>query len=199
MFNNPQDNPCYDCHQNNLSNSNIQSYDFSNHKDNSYEIINSQNYNENINDYNNYNINNNNVNENETINKEIEECETSEDYYKKNNKEIWKKLKKLENNLHLNNISDKKSACFWCTYDFDNPPIYIPKFFIKDSYNVYGCFCSPECATAHLMNENIDSSTKFERYFLLNNIYSKIYDYKKNIKPSPDRYYMLDKFKYSRI
>ena len=109
-------------------------------------------------------------------------------------KQIWKKLKQLEYSLHINNISDKKSACFWCTYDFDNPPVYIPKHYIKDSYHVYGCFCSPECATAFLMEENIDSSAKFERYQLLNHIYSKIYQYNKNIKPSPNPYYMLEKY-----
>jgi hypothetical protein len=117
------------------------------------------------------------------------------DEYKKNDlKDLWKKLKNLEYSLHLNNISDKKSACFWCTYEFDNPPIYIPKHYIKDSYHVYGCFCSPECATAYLMEENIDSSTKFERYHLLNHIYSKIYNYTKNIKPAPNPYYILEKF-----
>ena len=109
-------------------------------------------------------------------------------------KEIWRKLKLLEQNLHVNNISDKKSACFWCSYDFDNPSIYIPKHYIKDTYHVYGCFCTPECAVAHLMNENVDSSTKFERYHLMNHIYSKIYDYTKNIKPAPVPHYMLDKF-----
>jgi len=109
-------------------------------------------------------------------------------------KEVWKKLKVLEHNLHVNNISDKKSACFWCTYEFDNPPVYIPKHFIKDSYHVYGCFCSPECGTAYLMEESIDSSSKFERYHLINHIYSKIYDYKKNIKPAPNPYYMLEKY-----
>lgn len=109
-------------------------------------------------------------------------------------REIWKKLKVLEYDLHVNNISDKKSACFWCTYEFDNPPVYIPKHFIKDSYHVYGCFCSPECGTAYLMQENIDSSSKFERYHLMNHIYSKIYDYKKNIKPAPNPYYMLEKY-----
>jgi hypothetical protein len=31
------------------------------------------------------------------------------------------------------------------------------------------------------MEEHIDSSSKFERYHLLNNIYGKIYDYNKNI------------------
>jgi hypothetical protein len=44
------------------------------------------------------------------------------------------------------------------------------------------------------MEENIDSSTKFERYHLINHIYSKIYEYKKNIKPAPNPHYMLDKF-----
>jgi hypothetical protein len=111
-----------------------------------------------------------------------------------NNKEVWKKIKLLEHKLHTNNISEKKSACFWCTYEFDNPPVYIPKYYLKDSYHVYGCFCSPECATAYLMEETIDSSSKFERYHLINTIYSKIFDYKKNIKPAPNPYYMLDKF-----
>ncbi len=123
-----------------------------------------------------------------------------EDYeYEYNNKtneirEIWRKLKQLEHNLHTNNLSDKKSACFWCTCEFDNPPVYIPKHYIKDSYHVYGCFCSPECGTAYLMEENIDSSVKFERYHLMNHIYSKIYNYTKNIKPAPNPYYMLNKF-----
>jgi hypothetical protein len=109
-------------------------------------------------------------------------------------KEIYKKLKDLEMNLHLNNIQDKKSACFWCTCDFDNPPIYIPKYFLKESYHVYGCFCTPECGVAYLMNESIDSSTKFERYHLMNHIYAKIYNYTKNIKPSPSPFYMLEKY-----
>ena len=141
------------------------------------------------------NKNNTNINSCDFLN---DDCDDLKNYSKDNKenemKEIWKKLKSLEHNLHINNISDKKSACFWCTYDFDTPPIYIPKYFLKDSYHVYGCFCSPECATAYLMEENIDTSSKFERYHLLNHIYSKIYDYKKNVKPSPNPLYMLDKF-----
>ena len=109
-------------------------------------------------------------------------------------RDIWKKLKVLEHNLHVNNIDNKKSACFWDTCEFDNPPVYIPKHFINDTYQVYGCFCSPECAVAHLMEENIDSSIKFERYQLMNHIYSKIYNYNKNIKPAPNPYYMLEKY-----
>ena len=110
------------------------------------------------------------------------------------NKEIWKKLKHLEHNLHINNVNNKRSACFWDTCEFDNPPIYIPKHFINGTYHVYGCFCSPECGVAYLMNESIDSSAKFERYHLFNHIYAKIYDYNKNIKPAPNPYYMLEKY-----
>ena len=109
-------------------------------------------------------------------------------------RDIWKKLKVLEHNLHVNNIDNKKSACFWDTCEFDNPPVYIPKHFMNDTYHVYGCFCSPECAVAHLMEENIDASIKFERYQLINHIYSKVYNYNKNIKPAPNPYYMLEKY-----
>jgi len=120
---------------------------------------------------------------------------SDEDIDRKNiNKDIFIKLKELETCLRTNNINNKKSACFYCTGDFDNPPIYIPKHLINGSYHVYGCFCSPECATGFLMKEQIDSSIKYERYFLLNNIYSKIYNYEKSIKPAPDPYYTLDKF-----
>ena len=44
-----------------------------------------------------------------------------------NMKEIWSKLNNLKENLRTNNVSDKNSACFWCTHDFDSPAIYIPK------------------------------------------------------------------------
>lgn len=122
------------------------------------------------------------------------ENEEFEDKEKDSTKEIWRKLKQLEHNLHTNSIM-KKSACFWDTCDFDNPPIYIPKCFINDKYEVYGCFCSPECAAAYLFKrENIDKSTKFERYHMMNHIYSKIYGYNKNIKLASDPNYMLEKF-----
>jgi len=199
-----------DLHNNFISN-NVNGYDFMSNKNELYEVI-SNNENiflnaktiNNATELNNDNIFSNIIPSINNVNYKIVQYDdefinsNDEDNYKsnKNNdlKDLWKKLKNLQHNLHLNNINDKKSACFWCTYEFDNPPIYIPKHYIKDSYHVYGCFCSPECATAYLMEENIDSSTKFERYHLLNHIYSKIYDYKKNIKPAPKPFYMLEKF-----
>jgi hypothetical protein len=111
-----------------------------------------------------------------------------------NMKDVNAKLKQLKINLYKNTLQDKKSACFWCTYEFDNPSCYIPKHEMDDTIYGYGSFCRPECAVAYLMKENLDDSTKFERYHLLNQVYSKVYDYKKNIKPAPDPHYLLDKF-----
>ena len=128
------------------------------------------------------------------INSNIINPEMSDDSDNDQEKTINNKLQELAYNLKFNNISDKKSACFWCTCDFDNPPIYIPKFELSNSYQCYGCFCSPECATAFLFGEDIDTASKFERYHILNHIYCKIYDYKKNIKPAPNPHYTLNKF-----
>lgn len=110
------------------------------------------------------------------------------------NKEINAKLKKLKIQLYKNTNTDKKSACFWCSFDYDNPPCYIPKNEQDQTVVGYGSFCRPECAVAFLMKENIDDTTKFERYHLINKIYGKIYNYTKNIKPAPNPFYTLDKY-----
>lgn len=109
-------------------------------------------------------------------------------------KDINSKLKSLRIQFYKNTLNDKKSACFWCTYDYDSPPCYIPKYENDATICGYGSFCRPECAVGYLMKEQLDDSTKFERYHLLNRIYSKVYGYKKNIKPAPNPYYLLDKF-----
>jgi len=109
-------------------------------------------------------------------------------------KDITLKLKQLRIQYFKNTLNDKKSACFWCTYEYDNPPCYIPKQEFDTMITGYGSFCRPECAVGYLMKESIDDSTKFERYHLLNRIYSKVYGFKKNIKPAPNPYYLLDKF-----
>ena len=171
----------------NLFGSNLDSYSFSNQNNLVYDNI-GENKNISFNEYTNisekltdYELDNdNNTIESENPNNDI--------------RDIWKKLKLLEYKLHNNCIDNKKSACFWDTCEFDNPPIYIIKHFMNDTYHVYGCFCSPECAVAYLMKENIDSSIKFERYYLMNHVYSKVFNYNKNIKPAPDPFYMLEKF-----
>lgn len=187
---------------------NIQSFHFDNTKTNNFlmdEMNNNTVDNENIMDSTNINssTSDNKTQFDKNINyksfSDDKSLDSEESFVKNDTKhdiknDIWEKLSMLKVNLHNNNIYDKRSACFWCTHDFDNPPIFIPKNEFKDSYQVYGCFCSPECSVAHLMNEKIDSSIKFERYQLLNHIYGKIYNYTKNIKPAPDPHYVLEKF-----
>ena len=155
-------------------------------KETNYTTINNDNGNGNINS------------ENTVVNDEIittsNNVENNDYISLKDSKYINNKLKELQKNLHMNNISDKSSACFWCTCDFDSSPIYIPKYKLNDSYKVYGCFCSPECAVSFLMKENIDISVKYERCQLLNYIYSQVFDYKKSVKPAPDPYYLLEKY-----
>tara|TARA_B110000467_G_C18254149_1_gene442291 strand:- start:119 stop:1129 length:1011 start_codon:yes stop_codon:yes gene_type:complete len=137
------------------------------------------------------------ITQNEELNKkwlDKEETKTDDSNEDINMKQIWIKLEILKKKLRTNDVSDRKSACFWCTCNFDNPSIHIPMKYENECYEVYGCFCSPECAVAYLKQENIDTSTLWERYSLLNNIYSRIYDYKKNIKPSPSPFFTLDKY-----
>jgi hypothetical protein len=115
-------------------------------------------------------------------------------------KEVWRKINRLKLVLHKDNArfnSTQQSGCFWCTCEFDTPVIHIPKLYTKttDSYTVYGCFCSPECATSYLMKESIDTSTRFERYQMLNVMYNNICNNTdKPIKPAPDPHYLLSKF-----
>lgn len=132
------------------------------------------------------------------VTKEIQQEDTHnelDDSHTTSMKEINTKLKKLKLSLFKNmTLVEKKSACFWCTYEFDNTECYIPRYDMDGTMYGYGCFCRPECAAAFLMKENMDDSTKFERYHLLNRVYSKIFNYKKNIKPAPNPYYLLDKY-----
>lgn len=137
----------------------------------------------------------------ENVSNKTFEINYNEEHHTKNTnkeestmKEIWEKLKKLQYRLKHNLVSEKKSNCFWCTYEFDNMPIYIPKYYINNNYEVYGNFCSPECACAYLCNEKIDASTRWERYSLLNSVYNSIFNYNNNIKPAPNPHYILDKY-----
>jgi hypothetical protein len=143
------------------------------------------------NEENNESNNEPNINPNNDLNKSSN-CESKEN---NETKSILQKLEKLSFQLHIDKIYDKKSNCFFCTCEFDNNPIYIPKFQLNKLFHVYGCFCTPECACAHLMNDNnLDTASRFERYYLLNYIYGKIYNYEKNIKPAPSPFYLLDKY-----
>ena len=117
----------------------------------------------------------------------------SHHYIKPNtdSKNITEKIEQININFK-NSIINTTSSCFWDTEPFNTSPVFIPKKITDSGIEVYGHFCSPECATGFLFNENIDTSTKWERYSYINNIYNK--QGTTNIKPSPNPYYILDKY-----
>ena len=113
-------------------------------------------------------------------------------------KDILKKLTHLKTSFHRSDVfqaigaAPRRSCCFWDTFEFDTPPVYLPKSLSSNGgYVVYACFCSPECALAYLMNERIDTSVKFERCQMLNAMHGKVHV---SIKPAPNPQYILSKF-----
>jgi hypothetical protein len=82
-------------------------------------------------------------------------------------------------------------ACFWCCHSFSTQPVAIPSHILDEVWNMYGNFCSPECATASLFKERIDSHVQWERYALLNSLYAEdaevIAGTPRGIRPAPPR------------
>jgi hypothetical protein len=71
-------------------------------------------------------------------------------------------------------LPDKTDVfCFWCCHSFDSMPCVIPSDIKEGIWNVYGNFCSPECAVAYLFQERLDSNVQWERYAMLNSLYRK--------------------------
>lgn len=94
-------------------------------------------------------------------------------------------------NIEFINIENGKSiiiektdiACWWCTYNFDSVPCFIPDKFYENKYYVFGCFCSFECAAAY--NLNSKDSYIWNRYSLLKRLYNILYDNNEEISISP--------------
>jgi len=91
-----------------------------------------------------------------------------------------------------------RMKCWWDGHEFDNKPFFIPKEIIEgdgeDHHNVYGNFCSPECAMAYLQSESsLDSEVKWERTMLLHEMCNRVYNDKKTkIQPALPRWTLKD-------
>ncbi len=111
-------------------------------------------------------------------------------------KEIMKKINRLKYSFHngetIQMKVNHKCACFWDTCEFDGPIYYLPIMIVNGVFHVSGCFCSPECALAALLKEQLDTSTKFERIHLLHLLYGSSGN--KGFKPAPNPNYLLDKY-----
>lgn len=64
--------------------------------------------------------------------------------------------------------------CWWCCYNFDNTPCGIPIKYEINTFYVYGCFCSFNCALSYNFNSNIDK--KWERAGLIKLLYNKTHN-----------------------
>jgi len=101
---------------------------------------------------------------------------------------ITKEHKRIMVDLKLINLKDNKPvlvdktniSCFWCTYEFDTLPCFLPDRYFKGYYYVFGCFCSFGCAAAY--NMKMDDYRTHIRHGLLSNIYHSVF---KTDKPVP--------------
>lgn len=111
-------------------------------------------------------------------------------------KEIMKKINRLKYSFHngetIQMKLNHKCACFWDTCEFDGPIYYTPIMIVNGVFHVSGCYCSPECALASLLKEQMDTSTKFERIHLLHLLYGT--SNSTGFKPAPNPNYLLDKY-----
>jgi hypothetical protein len=114
----------------------------------------------------------------------------------RHHKEVMKKINRLKYSFHNGDTIqmklNHKCACFWDTCEFDGPIYYTPIMIVNGVFHVSGCYCSPECALASILKEQMDTSTKFERIHLLHLLYGT--SKTTGFKPAPNPNYLLDKY-----
>jgi hypothetical protein len=121
-------------------------------------------------------------------------------FHNENNIAITKENKKKLLNIGLISINNNKLqicektdiACWWCTYNFDTSPLFLPDHYKNNIYYVFGNFCGFSCILAY--NENLDDYRKSVRSVLIKQLYREIFQNDiMLIKPSGPRE-LLKKF-----
>ena len=76
--------------------------------------------------------------------------------------------------MNNNNLTPLKTniCCWWCTYNFDTLPTYLPEKYSNNKFYVSGCFCSFNCAGAY--NLHLNDNKIWDRYSLLKQMYYMI-------------------------
>jgi hypothetical protein len=96
-----------------------------------------------------------------------------------------KLLVQFANTKHTHELpASTDLACFWCCDEFQGRPCVIPMKIVDTIWHVYGNFCTPQCAMAHLLSELLDTHVRWERIALLNRLYSTTVG---KIYPAPSR------------
>lgn len=81
--------------------------------------------------------------------------------------------------------STTTTGCFWCCETFDSRPCVIPTGIIDNVWQVYGNFCTPQCASAYILSDLIDTHVRWERLALLHRLYASYCGGR--IYPAPNR------------
>jgi hypothetical protein len=74
-------------------------------------------------------------------------------------------------------------CCWWDHRQFDTMPCFIPEKIVGDTYYVFGCFCSFNCALKY-NNSKINDHRSLIRKSLLLSLCEKIYGKLENIQPA---------------
>jgi hypothetical protein len=82
----------------------------------------------------------------------------------------------LEYNFKQTWPSSTRINCLWCCEEFDNEPYGIPMSKQGDTFQMFGNFCSPQCAAAYIFDQNDNTNELWERYSLLNFLYGSAKD-----------------------
>lgn len=77
-------------------------------------------------------------------------------------------------------------SCYWCCHRFDNSPFGIPINYIRNKFEVFGCFCSLECAAAYNFHESTNVDEMWERFNLIN-LQCRKMKLGNLVKPAPSR------------
>jgi hypothetical protein len=111
----------------------------------------------------------------------------------KENKKQLINLNLISINKNKINICEKTNiACWWCTYNFDTQPLFMPDHYKNNIYYVFGNYCSFSCMLAY--NENMDDYRKGVRTALIKQLYREMFNCDDmNIKSAGPRE-LLDKF-----
>lgn len=76
-------------------------------------------------------------------------------------------------------------ACHWCCHPFDGPPCAAPERVVGGNYEVFGCFCSFNCALSYVLD--MRDERVLERVALLHAMRRKAGGEAGEIKPAPRR------------
>ncbi len=119
---------------------------------------------------------------------DVNEINNNDDY----NNTIKKKIHSFMSNFCESSFGKKSWPtktniyCMWCCHPFSSIPCAIPEKIINNTFHMSGCFCNFSCVAAYIFDKKDDLT--WERYSLLNLLYSKIFDVTNvRIKLAPPR------------